>query len=362
MKGTVEKVFLMIQKFYKPQTAVVKAMKKGILPVFAVLSALVLLALATAATADSDNSNDAENLRSYSDRAFCNIDFYSKVLSDTATKVPQASALKIWADKLASDASQLKSLAGANDSDAFHKFVRETLNDDLKAADDAVRSERKNYSAYNVTKNITEELKENYKAGKKAFEQCKEQKNIKVAMQKVNNYLHILSQRQVQITKLEKRNINTAELSAIITEAQDTIIKPIQDAINSGNVTWTAAALKQYCLEDGCRNGTNFHFSARFEQARLAALLDLESAKARREGWKNDSKEAETELEHAKAALRPLGSSQFATTNKSNMVWNLTKQAVETLKKLRDDTNAARKIEKKLEERKQAQRLKAEEK
>ncbi len=169
--------------------------------------------------------------------------------------------------------------------------------------------------------------------------------------------MHLLFQRQEQIAKLEKRNISTAELSVLITEAQNMIVKPIQDAINSGNVTQTAAALKQYCLENGCKNGTNFHFSAKFEQARLAALLDWESAKAGRAGRENDSKEAETELEDAKAALRSVGSSQFTTTGKSSQVWNLTKQAVESLKKLREDTNAARKeVEKKLEERKQVQK------
>ncbi len=348
-----------IHKFYKPQTAVMTAMRKEILLVFAVLSVLALLALAAAATADSENKdkgNDAENLQSYSDRALCNIDFHSKVLSDTAAKVPQASALKSWADKLASDASQLKSMAAANDSAAFHKFVRETLNDDLKAADAAVRNERKNYRAYNVTKNVTEELKEDYKAGKKAFSQCERQNNIKIAQQRVNVYSHFLSQRQEEIVKLEKRNISTAELSAIITEAQDTIVKPIQDAISSGDINRVAAALKQYCLENGCRNGTNFHFSAKFEQARLAALLSVVKPDANTLSLTAELANVQGNLAESKAALKSVGTADYKSSQR-NQVWKPLKSTVEALEKLRQNLNAVKKaeMEKKKEERKAEQ-------
>ena len=319
---------------------------------------MMLVALVTVAlAADSDNKGkSADGLQEYADRAACNIDFHSKIVSGTADKVPQASALKDWASKLSSDEAQLTNLAAAGDADAFHKFVKESLTKDLKAADAAVRNERKNFKAYNITEGTKEALKNDYKIGHDAFVSCEKQNNLKVAQQRVNVYSHFLSQRQDEVEKLAKRNIGTTELSALITQAQNTIVTPLQDAVSSGDAEKATAALKQYCLMEGCKNGTNFHFAAKFEQARLATLLAQAKPDADAAGLSSQLAKIQGSLDESKSALQLVGTADFKGTQQ-NQVWNSAKSAAEALRKLHQDINAAKKavMEKKKEER-QAQR------
>ncbi len=335
------------------------AMKKGIV----LLLLLMIVALGTVALAagadDKNKAKDADDLQSYADRAACNIDFHSKVISGTADRVPQAAALKDWAAKIARDESQLKNLAAAGDADAFHKFVKETLSSDLKAADSAVRDERKNFKAYNTTEDTKEALKNDYKTGHDAFAACEKQGNIKVAQQRVNAYSRFLSQRQDELDKLAKRNITTTGVSAIIADAQTTIVKPLQDAVGSADAEKATAALKQYCLFDGCRNGTNFHFSAKFEQARLAALLAQVKPEADAAGLSSQLAKIQGSLDDSKSALRSVGTADYKSTQ-SNQVWSPLKSAAEALRKLRQDLNAAKKaeMEKMKEERKAEQEKK----
>ena len=304
----------------------------------------LLLGTVVFAADSGNNGKSTEDLQAYSDRASCNIDFHSKIISGTADKVPKASALKDWATKLSSDEAQLRNLAAAGDADAFHKFVQETLSSDLKAADAAVRDERKNFKDHNVTEDVKEALKNDYKYGHDAFASCEKQNDLKVAQQRVNAYSRFLSQRQDELDKLAKRNITTAGVSAIIADAQATIVKPLQDAVGSADAEKATAALKQYCLFDGCKNGTNFHFSAKFEQARLAALLAQVKPEADAAGLSSQLAKVQGSLDDSKSAMRSVGTANFKSTQ-SNQVWSPLKSVAKALRKLRQDLNAAKKAE-----------------
>lgn len=302
-------------------------------------SAIVLsfLLLAAFALADSD---DAKNLAVRSDRIGCTIDFHNAIMSSIVSKIPQASDLNSWSSKLQADKTQLQSTASGGDNKAFSTYVKDTLNQDMKQADDAVRAQRKNYKSYNVSKEIRQSLNDDYKKAQSAYSDCIKSNDVKVAENRVDYYNNVLAKRQKQIDNLANRSVDTAQLSSIISQAQTTIVAPLQNAVNSGDTSQAQSALKQYCLWNGCRNGTNFHLDARFEQARLSALLAKIMPIGNAAGLQSDVSAVQSQLDAAKSAIDSLGAAD-ETKDTSAQIWNPLKQAAQDFRKLIADIRRA---------------------
>ena len=301
------------------------------------LMLISFLLLASFALADAD---DAGYLAIRADRISCTVNFHTSVISDIAAKIPQASGLGTWTAKLQNDESQLKTLASGSDHKAFEDFVKDILRQDLKQADAAVRDARKDFKNYNVSKEVRQSLKDSFKTDQQTFRDCVRQNDLKVAERRADYYSKALDKRQGQVDKLSKRNISTADLSALISQARATIVTPLENAAKSGDAGQAASALKQYCLWNGCRNGTNFHFAAKFEQARLSALLAKITPIANAKGLSSDVTAVQTQLDASKNALSAVGNSDYGPGQR-DQVWNSLKSAAEAFKKLVSDLRNA---------------------
>lgn len=301
--------------------------------------ALSFLLLASFALADAD---DASYLSVRADRISCSIDFHNAVMTSIVGKVPQASSLNDWINKLKSDETQLKTLAANGDHKVFEQYVRDTLHLDIKKADEAVRGIRKNYKGYNVTKEVRESLKESFKTAQETFKACISQNELKVADKRADYYERVLAKRQEQVEKLAKRNISTSALTDLINQAKSIIVTPLENAAKSGDTAQAQAALKQYCLWSGCTNGINFHFAAKFEIARLSALLAKITPIANAAGLTPELNAVRTELDAAKSALDAVGNADYGTGQRDN-IWNHIKAASIAFRTLiKDLRNAVR--------------------
>ena len=306
---------------------------RGVMKFF-VLVVMSFLLLASFALADAD---DAGYLAIRADRISCTVNFHTSVISDIVEKIPQASGLGNWATKLQNDESQLKTLASGSDHKVFEDFIKDSLRGDLKQADAAVRESRKDFKEYNVSKEARQSLKDSFKSHQEIFRDCVRQNDLKVAEKRADYYQHVLDKHTEQIEKLSKRNSSTTEMSDLISQAQSTIVTPLKNAANSGDAAQAESALKQYCLWNGCRNGTNFHFAARFEFARLTAMLSRISPMANSAGLLNDISAVQAQLDSAKSTLASIGTSDFTGTQQRDEVWIPLKSAVGAFKKLGQD-------------------------
>ena len=306
------------------------------------ISVLIIsfLLLASFALADSD---DASYLATKTDRISCTLDFHTAVISDLSSKISQASGLSTWLTTLNNDKAKLQSLASAGNQTNFKAFVQVALRNDLKSADEAVRDVRKNFKEYNVTKEVRTSLRDSFKADQTNFADCVKQNDLKVAQHKVDYYTKALDKRQDQVNKLAARNISTAEMSSIISQARVAIVTPLQNAANSGDASQAQAAFKQYCLWSGCINGTNFHFAAKFEQARLSALLAKVTPMANAAGLSGDVSIVQTEIDASKTALNSVGTASYGEGDKEP-IWAHLKSATEDFKKLLKDLRNAIKV------------------
>lgn len=298
--------------------------------IYGIFVALLFLFMAAAVLADDD---DAAYMSIRADKLACKIDFHIAVLTELGTKLNNSTEISKWISKLKEDKDKLHEFASKGDDKEFHKFQRDILHDDAKSAGDSLKGIRKNFKRYNVTKDMRTSLKELFKADRINFTNCISQIDLKIAERRVEYYTKILAKRREKIEKLSKRNISVADLNDIIARAQDTIVTPLQNAVNTGDAAQAGAALKQYCLFSGCRNGTNFHFAAKFEIARLSDLLAKVSSGPKAAEIAPQAVTIQAELNSAKSALDAVGNASFGE-NQRDQVWNQIKAAAESFRKL----------------------------
>lgn len=310
--------------------------------IYGIAFLLLFLFLAVVVIADDD---DAAYMSIRADKIGCKIDFHIAVLSDVAAKLNNSSEINTWITKLQNDKDKLHDLALGSDDKQFHKFQREVLHDDAKSAGESLRDIRKNFKKHNVSKEMRMSLKDSFKSNQTDFKKCMSQVDIKIAQRRVDYYSKILAKHRDKIEKLSKRNITVSNLYDLITRAQDTIVTPLQNAVKTADAVQAGAALKQYCLYSGCRNGTNFHFAARFEMARLSDLLAKVSLGPKAAEIAPQASAIQAELDSAKSALDAVGTASFGDDQKEQ-VWSHIKAAAENFRKLLKSLKDKDKVEK----------------
>ncbi len=300
----------------------------------AFLGIFLIALLSNISIAASDNS---AYLSARAEKVGCTVAFHASVLRDTSAKVSQASDLKDWITKLDSDQSQLNTLAIAGDHKALQQFFSTVLKADLKSADAALRDLRKNFKQFNVSRETREALKNDYKSAKTAFDACVSQADMKAVQKKIDSYSNALDRAQADVEKLSKKGADTSEMSKLITDAKQEIINPLKDP-STGN-----AELKKYCLWNGCKEGLNFHFAARFAVAKLSAMLRVFSEKAASSGNLTDITAVQTHMDAANTLLSQISTQNYLEGQKDD-VWSHINMASDELRKLLKsytrDTNA----------------------
>ena len=130
-------------------------------------------------------------------------------------------------------------------------------------------------------------------------------KHANMVLNYYNNTL-IIYQRRAQ--NLSDRGVDASNLLDLVDGARAQIFVPLQDEISrTDNASELRKALHQYCLYDGCMNGTNFHMAARFETMRMADLLVVMSPNAIEAGRSSDVAAVQASLEAAVTEINSWG-------------------------------------------------------
>lgn len=262
----------------------------------------------------------------------CTIDFSKGVATDLMAAVPQAAALQTQLDKLDSDAAQLQSLASSGNASAFNSFVFSTLRLDVAAANLAIVGERVKFGQYGVSAETRSATRGQFTARRAAFSSCNSNAVVTAGRTKVAYMNSELSRWEGIASDLASKGADNAALLALVGQARTNIVSPLQAAVDSGDATGVEAALRQYCLADGCMLGSNFHFYAKANIARLNAIADAFEANATSPAGSRVAS-VRSKLAEAQAALDRVGSAQYSGGQKAE-VWNAIAAAREQLRML----------------------------
>lgn len=220
----------------------------------------------------------AEEMRTQSalgkatDTLVCKIDFTVAILNAYQTTI-NATNLSSTIGALGKDKVQLQTLASAGNVSAVREFVKNTLDTDLKSARVSVEDVR-NTLHKSLTKEQKQSLKDAYKKTQDAFKVCQQGGLKALGDKRVEEFTKILDQHSLIADRFAAKGIDASGMKKVIEDAKAQVVTPLKDALAKANSSdEIQAAVRKYCLFDGCKNGVNFHFSAKFEIEKLSATL-----------------------------------------------------------------------------------------
>ena len=168
---------------------------------------------------------------------------------------------------------------------------------------------------------------DNLSAASKAMQQARKQNSFgklkSMAEKEMANYQGLIATYQAGLSKLPS-GVGTAQLNLTISQAETQIIAPLQAALNaSTNATQLSAAFQSYCLDNNCKNGTNFHLAAKLELEGSQAYLAYLELKANASAYvlvnQTALSAAESALSSASSLINSTGSAQFSQSQSSQL-------------------------------------------
>ena len=293
--------------------------------------ALLLVPLVSAA------GNNTTGLTAAADYAQCNANMVVSIINSFDTNIPGAAAtLDTYKTTLPADATQLQTLAAAGDTTGFKTYQQGTFQPDVKAAHTAMTAALKTLprgrNATNETRSALSTLRSDEQAARQTYQTCRFTAAQQFGSERIQAFNTQITTFQATADQLKAKSIDTSSLDAILSGAQTEIVTPLQDAINAATDGKSlAAAMQDYCLFDGCQNGTNYHLAAKFETERLHLLLGYFTGK-----WNLTSDQVATvqsKLDAATAALNAIDPHKYTDEARAD-VWDNIKAAAQALKQL----------------------------
>lgn len=203
----------------------------------------------------------------------CKTDFNTGVLESYIAAAPSsASVLTTFTAKLEADTNQLSVYAENNDTANFRLFLRETYEKDSKDAKAQLVRVRRESNLSNETK-IS--LREKYHELKAEYDSCHSQAVRSFTTARVESYEGALSNFESRLDDLESKGLDVNQMRALVSNARSVVVNPLRNALLESNTSaQLRIASRQYCMFDGCGNGTDFHLGAKFEIEKLTSVLN----------------------------------------------------------------------------------------
>lgn len=265
----------------------------------------------------------------------CGIDFRTDVLEATIEKVPQASNLKPHVKTLSEDKAQLQALAAEGNAREFREYVREILRPHMKTAREAFKEDREKFEKWKVSGETIDELRGEYEENRDEFKVCKESAIIQVGKAKVAWYEAHLEKKHLKTDNLSAKGIDATEMNEVISGAWTQIVTPLKDALSTGNPETVKNALRTYHLfNGGNESGISYHFAAKYQVARLGAILAAIVPVANDAGYIDEVTSIQGIVDSTEALLSEIGDKKYAS-GEGEQVWDSIKKGFTQLRELR---------------------------
>jgi len=314
--------------------------KRDLMILSIITSILVFSILAVSADTNKNNQNNHPNsIKSYNQgrqlefalgNVKCMNDFTTTYLNDLIAVDP-SDTLSVDLTKLQSDLTQMQTYESNNDSDSLRNFIKNNYDPDLKTArQDANIWIKSNWR--NTTMEKRSDLKNNHKDLKSTFDSCHFTSLKDYGTGRINAFTSILNEYQTKADALKAKGIDTTTLNQLIIDAKSQIITPMQNALDSSNDSATAKqALQNYCLYDGCKTGTNFHFQAKWEITKLDIAFSRINNNENATQVQDKITQLQTDITNAKSGLSSVGTKKY-TDAQNKQIWDNIKEANQLVK------------------------------
>ncbi|MFH0884537.1 MAG: hypothetical protein V1861_02405 [Candidatus Micrarchaeota archaeon] len=274
---------------------------------YALLFALLLVPFASAIEG-LDVEREAA-LNAAMDNVECKTDFMVGVIDSMVENIEGVDYLNDHVDVLNTDEAQLQEYADEGDGQSFKDYVRDSYAPHMREAKDDIHDAR---LEANITPEIKAELRDDYNSLGADYEACNLDSLERFAEAKLNGYEEVLELAEDKVANLSGKGVDTSSLTALIEDAREEIVDPLSEALeNADNSTEVHDAIAQYCLFNGCPNGTNFHFAAKFEAEKLESILEFIADDAEAAGLGDDVDSAQEDIDAAQAVIDEAGTSQY---------------------------------------------------
>jgi len=293
-----------------------------------IFALLGLMALANATLADAVKG---QGLETAMDDVKCKNDFTIGVIDSIVTAVPDSSGtLDQYVDMLGDDQSALQSFADQADVDGFRGYVKGTYDPHLKSAREAVMGVRK--GAKNVSNGSKGALVQEYKGLRTTYDACHLEALKAHAREKLDGYGKAIEAASGKADMLKEKGVDTGELEAVIDGAKSDVVDPLESAVDSAtDAKGIHSALQGHCLYNGCQDGKNYHFAARFEVKKLDAVLGKLESDPSSGNASAEIASAKGSLGFAQDVLDSNGPSHYSDSQYSSM-WDSIKGAAQSIK------------------------------
>ena len=232
---------------------------------------------------------------------------------------------------LAQDVETLQEYADELNMAAFRAYLSDSYTPHLLEARQAAAEVRNNA---NLSTDQLEELRSDYEELRTEYQSCSSDSLARMASAKIAGYKTALEVAQVKVANLSARGVNTSSLSELIADARSEIVSPLQDAIDAAeNASELRSALREYCLSDGCPDGANFHFAAKFETEKLNSILAFIKTDAEAASLGDEVESAQADIDAAKDILDSIGTSNYLDGQAEELRGNLASAAT-TIKEI----------------------------
>jgi len=243
-------------------------------------------------------------------------------------------------DALEADEEALSELAEERDPEGFRDYM---LNERAENALDA----RQAYVAARMeiwptlTFEQRQELRSEYSTLLDEYQTCHYEALEGFANAKIEGYESALELASERMSNLSEKGVDTSELESLIDEAQDSVISPLKDEVASAeDGPKMREAIASYCLFDGCPNGENFHFAAKFETTKLGSVLDAMEEDAIEAGLGDEVEEASAHLGDAQESLDGVGTGRYPS-GEGEEVWESIKDAADIIRDILGELRSA---------------------
>lgn len=253
----------------------------------------------------------------------CKTNFTVSYISNITSVVPALSSLSTYSTTIKSESAFLQTLATEGNISSYRSYIAGTYDPELRNISANVMLQIK---TANLSNTILTTLKNHYNISLSTFRSCSINSAKGYAIAELNIYNTSIRRYSRQITSLNNQGYNTTSLSQLLSNAQSQIIAPLATGVSqSNNSSQIIKLLAEYCLFDGCKNGTNFHLAAHFS-------LDLVNIKFEKiQSTKNLTNSSlaqiQSHITNASSILTTVGTNVYVDSQGKNIFYNLSTAA-----------------------------------
>jgi hypothetical protein len=242
-------------------------------------------------------------------------------IGQASTASPKLASLAQYSVSLQADSAHLSMLASSGNVTSFRAYTSGTFDPALNAA---ARNISSAIRAANLSANTTLQIRAGYNNAIAAYRTCNVNAAKAYALQKLSLFNQSIEKYQNESDEMASDGINASSLNQLLQSAGSQIVQPLSSAISKAddNASQISTALAEYCLFDGCRNGTNFHLAAHYELQKLQ--LELTYLQSAKNLSASSTAAAQAFLNNASSVLQAADSKAYAGSQSPEIFGNLT--------------------------------------